>query len=736
MASTRLHPLSSVRLFDAGADGYASDRGFYVHDILSQSWPSCRPTWAVGEDSYQYPTTFLLAELGVVLPAFEIVPRDASLDHWSGWTNVIGGGTWETSLAQAAGGKLFIYHIYTTPGATYALTSDFDLPDDPWFCFSLAVETPLRTNASGNTEAAFVDVVFGGGGWAIQFRPQGSPALFKADGGEWVQVAELPSPETRPWRPFGSNDFPAVFDVVVGVVRGALAISFDRGASWATYTEPGGIIVQQGPVVVGGYGQGCFWWWHEVRPLLHENAPSPAFASMLHPIFDDRPSETDPATLLVTAGYHAFVPEGTAVAVEQNETDAGDPGVFSYTATFMTAQATMGGAPFDSWRFPALCAVDAYWTPTLVAPAPGAYAELTVPGGASFGVDGIHVELPQDLAANSATLELSLRPNITFTGEYRWRYVEIDLGFRHEDDSYAMWPVFAGYVQECETRQTPEWNQGHKLTLRLADATWRFKTSEVDEGFPCLDFANGNEALLSVAARAGWSPTRCSFVATTIALSGGTADAPVWHWAGSRAELRLGQGLWEVMARIADYLGVELFIGGDGVLYTRVRNVVLPALHTFDGSQSSDLDDAIESIEYAARSSDLGTAVIVRGEDDSSRGVAVYAIDFSRERVPGNDPFISWRQTRRVDGREYTEIDECARVALLEYAQMHESGFTLGFESHGNPEVDRREQVQITNVAVGTGVAQRFIVMEVGHDWGAVLSNCRSEFVCRRIEDA
>jgi len=245
VASTRLYPLSSVRLFDKGADGYASDRGFWIRDILSQSWPSCRPTWSEGEDGYQYPTTFLLAELGVVLPNFEVVRRDASLDNWTGWTNAatpIGEGNWETALAQAAGGKTFIRQSYYTPGASYTLTSDFDLPADPWFAFTIAAEAPLKTNSSGQTEQAFVDVVFGGETWAIQFRPQGPPALFKAEGGEWVQVAELPSPQSGQWRPFAVGWEPMpVYDVIVAFVRGSLAISFDGGESWATYTEPGGI---------------------------------------------------------------------------------------------------------------------------------------------------------------------------------------------------------------------------------------------------------------------------------------------------------------------------------------------------------------------------------------------------------------------------------------------------------------------------------------------------------------
>jgi hypothetical protein len=719
--------MASVRLFNKGADGYASDRGFWVRDILSQSWPQARSGTTTGPDGSLLPTTRLLEEVGVVVPNFELVPQDTTLSHWTGGSTdpELPNGDWEDSSAQFPHRSAFLYQIFPNPDHNYWLDGDFDLPEDPWFAFSLGKEgIDYRSDAAVEP---YINVVWGNDTWSIKFRSSGPPQLFKADGGDWHWRTDLRSAPRVSWSMWGGEDRYDVVTCIVLHVRDSIMISFDQGDTWDAWTEPAGASAEQGIARVEGTGQSMQWWWHQVRPLvpgIEAADPHSSFESMLHPIFEDR---IIAPTYVVDEDYHKFLRENTEVDVTNVST--AEDNTSAYEVEFTCSEIDMVGSPFTVYGFPAIAGVDFYWPIVLVPPAPAGYVDLTW----TPGVVGLSVEQPDDLTANSAVVRSLLRPDTTFVGEYRWRYVEIDIGFRYTDNSYVLWPVFAGYVEETETRQDPSWWHGHHLNMRLVDATWRFKSSEVDEGFQPQDGATANAAILYCANKCGHPSSRVDLVANTVTLTdGGAADNPLWHWAGDNAQLRLGMSMWDVMAMIADFAGVELFVGGDGVLYSRPRNIVLPAVHTFDGSDAANLDDAIQEVEYSASVRDQGTAAIVRGEDLLGRGVAAYAIDFARERIPATTPFVSWRMTRRIDGREFVELPECVRVANIQYAQMHESSYTLGFETHGNPEVDRREQAQILNVAVGTVVNDRFQVNQVSHSLAPELIDCKSEFVARQ----
>jgi len=724
--STRLYPMTSVRLFEPGADGFCSDPGWWVRDILTQTWRNCRPSTIVSGGVHK-PTTRLIHELGVVVPNFEVVPRDTLLTHWTGGSTRPSQptGGWEDSTAQFAFKRRFCYQLYVYPDVDYWLDSDFDLPEDPWFSFTVGWGGLHFDELS--TVEPYLNVVWGGGTWAIQWTTENGPQLFKADGGEWHWRMDLPNPWGKDWSMYPEGQEYKTAIVIVLHVRDNIAISFNGGESWATYHEPGGgAHAQQGPIRVEATGQAMQWWWNELRPLVPGlGDEKSSFESQLHPIFEDR--LTTP-TYILNDDYHKFAPEDTDVEVKRADTP--ELNVTAYEAEFTCDLVTTGGSPHSMYAFPALAGVDLYWDPVLVAPSPADYSDLAW----SPGVVKVTVEQPDDLTANTAMIESLLAPDVTFEGEYRWRYVEIDTGFRYTNDSYEMWHKFAGYVDEVTTRQEPQWRQGHRLNLRMADATWRFKTSEIDEGFRPLDSMTVNEAILYLSQKCGWHVSRTDLVANTRQLTdGGAADVPLWHWEGPHPQLRVGMTVWDAMCLVADFGGVELFVSGDGVLKSRVRGGVGSTLHTFEGGATANLDDAVLSVEYSANVRDQGTRVIVRGEDQYGRAVAAYAVDFSRERVTTHVPFVGWKMARRIDGHEFRALPEAVFVANDQYDQMHESPYGLGLETAGNPEVSRRDQLQIRNVAVGTLVANRFLVTELADDWGPHLLDCASQFTARRV---
>lgn len=758
--SNRVHPMASVRLYDPGADGYATDLGWWVRDILSQSWPQARPDYAEA-DGKQYPTTFLIEDLGIVAPNFTVNRRHTHMDyvdgtgatilgHWTGTSNApappdklapMPDGGWVTTSQQACGDPLYLYQVFPLAGYWYRLDSDFDLPENPWFSFTLMIEGVDRDET--DPDQPYVDVVFGGGSWAIGFRPdrQKSPVLYKAEGGEWFPCRvqregsdktyeTLRTPPNFKWQSIMSQDQVNVVGGLVIFARDALGISWDEGDTWDVYRDSSGVSCPQGQVSVQGSGQSVGWWWNELRPVRYGTEaedPKPAFESQRHPIFE--PRVTQP-TYTVEEDYHKFLPEGTEVDVDWTSTDADDES--AYRAEFIVAEAAMAGAPFSSWRFPTLTAVDFWWPAVLLAPQPLAYTELTAPG--YNGITSVTVNQPRDLAANTAKIDTLLEPSVTFSGEYRLRYFEIDLGFRYRDGTYRLWQTFAGYCENVETRQVPEWRRGHRLSFSLVDATLKFKRSKVDEGFPPLGGEPVNDALTALANKCGWPTARIAFEATTVSLSdSGSADDPLWHWAGPNSVVRVGMSVWELMTTIADFAGMELFVTGDGVLRTRLRGTVLPAVHVFDG-QPANIDNAVREIELSAETLEGTTATIVRGTDALERAVVAYAIDFTRERQPGvADVFVSWRDSERVDGEQFRDLADAIRVANLGYAAGHESRMIAGVQTYGNPGVIRRERMEIDNVAVGTLVTDRFLIEEANHDWGSLLKDVDSQFVGRRL---
>lgn len=694
---SRVICMAQIRVYEPGqADPYLIDQGWGWYDLLRESWPYGESSLSLaGERNLEY-----VEGVGVCCRP-SLVLQDTRLAHYS-----TSGGTWEERRpATGSPRKYRLVQRNTTAGVVYSATSSFSLPQNPHVAFSLQfLDAPADWDAT--TYPQLVRIEFGQGRWALEFsKAQGSRLLrWNAATLAWEVWGEISEPE-------GSGLVEVDERIILlRCLRGRICVSLDRGRSYQLFGEADGsdVTVLAGPYTVRGQGgQFAFG--------LHQLAYSAG--TYLSPVRQTFTARLGAATI----SGRGNTPAGTLLTFTDVSTPAA--GLARYRANLTPT--TLLGVPFTFHTTPELWAVSFRYPVS---------RSLFIPFW-SLPFDGavFEIDISKPLALDGATCTLRIRKDAggLFTGNWRWRAVQVVLGELYEDGTEAWTTAFSGYVRRVSLEQG-EFNR-QSLVLELENATIRAKRMVATPFETPLGGLTVNAALDEV----------------LIHRMGLTASYRVWHPAGDVLTLpaglaedpflwpRAGQTWWEVMQQIAELAGLEIGVDDAGVWYTVPLEYVQPFVSgVFQADPPGDTKWGIGALRVRYDAGESATRVLVEGQDATS-GAAIFAwgADSQAESFPIHPRFCPWPELHHetVPGTTTPGI-----LAGLVQARMVDLvppkvEAELSLPNAANVALSRRQRVQVWGTSLGISDFDQFAILGLNHHWERTPTECRTHVLLRRL---
>lgn len=733
--SELIAPAADVRLYDAGAEGYVSDPGFCAYDRPALSLPYNDVTYVDAPTSdYDVPSIVRLPDFGCVmlnpLPEWQ----DGELDNWT----LLEGDTlffeeqWPwgalgTELAQV------ISYLGMDGITTGRARTTFNLPENPMFGMFIAHESPTRDA----TAPAYLRLKFGNLQWMIHWEQTEGLYLSKWNGSAYRRVLELSPPE-EPNGPSGFVDGMTFIPLRVLCLDGKVGVMTEPAQGASALVEPRYQVyepaveqsVAEGPLELEAYGIGVSFTLQPVKP-----PDEGEFTCAPIPFFEPRPKGSYFPNNNTEEDYHYFNPPGIRddelepVSLTWDVREDGTK--FVYTAKLRRVPQPTTGAPWDFYASPRLYAVE-YEYDVVTAAGSGNYTSLTD----TEHVSSVDVNLPRERDGGTADITVDLDPHTAFSGEYRWRYMLIRLGYKTAS-GITLYDTFAGYISRLNLRQHTGWETAIDIQLQLIDASWAAKRVSIDEGWPPLDGLLAANALAYCAARVGIPPARQDWSEVpAIHLSAGPADSPIW-W--RNAELPLGMTAWEAMSKVAAWVGCDLWVAGDGVWTAAPVTFTTGTSHSLEmagagGSGPADTTALIMSLDHEAATLEAATATIASGESNGGRAVAAWLIDFDRERDTTTTPFAGRRMWQRTEGERYNSVSAANHEAQAMYDSIERGGYRVSTRGRGRPQVRRRDTAFIANAeAGGVNPSAEHLIRSVRHSWRGVVMDTFTDMLLVRL---
>lgn len=721
--SGRIDPLLEIRLYDAGApsDPVVTDHGYAWWDLLSES---CEAGY--GSSSRDSNGEFCLEYLGrdrtggktvgLVCRPF-LALKETRLSQFT-----TSGGSWEERYQGT--GTPHTRRLAQTDSAAnlqWSARSSYKLPVNPSVCFSLfQPDTPADHDA--DTYPPFARLEFGERSatgqaqWALDYSKQQGARLLQWDGtlGAFQVVQEIHG------RGREQNDLDETL-IYLRCLRGMILVSTDRGRSYTAFQEPDGsrILVEKSQFTLRGQGGQAVFGVHQMlyKSGTYRSQNRNTFTSRLAPVPTFTAEGFDPNNPAVIGG-------GAGIAF--TDASAATAGIAGYTATLTPL--AIAGVPFTFYSTPEL------YTTTFRYPVETAIADssYTVPWGNNDDVARIthcHVTKPYELDQATASWTVQFDPGSSFTGNYRWRKVQVRMGLA-QDGEETWWTVFTGYIR----RVTPS-RQDYgsiRVTFEAESVAARFRRTEWTAFDVCalasrftgsapnvtlneaLDYILASEGLTS--GYRSWDGRGALFV-----LPAGRSPEEPFEL------LRPGEKKWETMQRLCGYANLELGIlesvddPDAGPLFTTIPKQFVAGSSSFEyhAKTPSDVQQVLQSVSMPVDYGESCTAAIVRGTGPDGGEVLGWAVDTEAESNAASGRYCPWRELYQEDLR-----DPCTPGLLaLRVQALAQEGFPLKYEPEMtaflNLGLSRRDRVTVYGCEeAGITDSTDFVILTLEHEMG------------------
>ena len=386
ITDTKVIPLASLRVYDAGeGDPVETDPGHRWYDPLLVTGH----LGTYSRASNGMAKLELLPGVGLTCrPVF--TAKDTRIAHYAA-----SGGTWEERRPAVGIRNIRVCQVDASADTAWTLTSDFSLPGDPHFAFTLKL-AQVNPDNDWTDYPPYARVEFGD--WAVELHREQGTRLMRKVASVWQVAEDLPAPQV--WEASGEYLFAVRF------LRGRILISVDVGRTWIVYTLPDGTEITQEatPIVLRGQGQMVAFGLHQ---LFYQEG---TYTGPVRNTFHNRVTPVPSPTL----AYRGSAPTYTSVTLEDVTPTSTSSALMQYRLTLTPGEA-QAGWPFSFYRSPTVYAVR-FEYPAVRTAGSGAY---TTPwDGEILSLD---IEKPAELDGASATVRIEKDADTQFTGNYRWR---------------------------------------------------------------------------------------------------------------------------------------------------------------------------------------------------------------------------------------------------------------------------------------------------------------------------
>lgn len=682
MPPTRQYAYASIKVFNRGhGDPICVDHGLGWYSILTQEWES--GSCSVNGIGLRYLDCH--EEVGLIHRAF-LVPQDTRKSQWT-----FNGGSWEERQVETGRNVYRLNQLDGTPTLTsWAATSNYHRPLNAPVAFSLILPDSAD-NWDYTTYPPFIRVELNPE-WGVQFTKEGT-FLMRFVGGQWRAVQDLPTPSPKA----GFADEAEVW-MYARVERGQLGISFDFGRSYVWYAPPGeAVTLAAGKITVRGRGSTVTFGVHQLR--LYTATFDSSIKELEKPRLAWAPdfSQSQYDNPLGTGGSVAFSDIGTPLARQ---------GRYRITMT----PGTQAGTPFTWYFGGAVYATHYRVHPEVVTTG----NTKSTPFDATLRQVTVTKPYQLDGANASFTFYADAFSENDWNG-YRWRKVEVWLGWRLDDGSLEEYQAFTGYIEGREVSWSEELSKV-LVTFHLHNASARFKRR------PWTPFRQ--------LPLGGLTPNQAADV--VLEAHGLNATYRAWHGLGNLGPIPFGAAEdpnelthpeeypWETLVRIFSERGLELGISDNGTLFTAPKDSPTGELARtlYAGEGAENVWEQVRGITYRTDYKQCGTAAMVYGQNATGQLVFACDVDTEAETNATSERFCPWSElwlkelpgtpdAGMVVGHLQALATECFRIA-------DEGDTSIPLD----PTIGRRQELAFIGFG-GAGVPDgtRFMVLTETHTW-------------------
>lgn len=705
---------ATLRIYDAGAEGYNSFEPFQIHDVLANSWYG----YDIDTTTYAgatWPGLEIIPEVGCIRPRLLRAPTDNTLADWD-----CTGGQWGVNDLEGSAPAQLIWQKSTEVDEEWTATTVEDLPADSRFELYLwAYDTPAGQDWTNYPPYVYVQY----GNYRIYIADQGEASFQRYVDSAWWNIGCLnldimSKPCVLWWDPLAGG---ISFSTDYGKTRTLFSCTPDVGVT--------NISIPTGTLTVGGCGRAMF-----IGLSALEATDNLWMQSTSIGTYESRAD-----SWTVDTNTWARKPSGTTITGTDLSGSVG-PGFTMYKAQFgvdcLTAEGVDNDSFIDVYRIPELYAVDVYQAATQVAALDweSAFNYVSFDNLRSFTID--HTPEGGWTAAQVCTIEAPWSPFKSFTVDCRFKFARLFVDDYHGGGETC---VFCGLIINWSF---VEGKDGERLHLELVNSAF-FRAQRVlqEKHWWRLGGLTDTNAYANWTKHIGLPTGRGSWVTTGNTIPQGSPAEPfLAPYEGVEA--------LDLLNRLNDYTGcLTYFSATDGIMYGLLRSAYNTVGSTVMFYKGADEADAAVSNKWQTwdnlKISDegawdlatrfkavgrvpLGTDVYYQGYglnvmDRGYLTIDYRATDWAAERQTAAWNFVGFPMLNMIPG-EFVSVDMAKLAALSMFDTRNKAWRKCTFRSPGRKEsvppmwayIDGADQIANTDPIRVLGLRHIF---ELGEFW-------------------